>query len=519
MTAWSDLLATALLGTDRRATGGDDPGGDLLDRAAAWAAYRRAGVRPGTGVEPAVEPGRSAPIDPVPRDAAPIVPDGAAARLARLLDGEGLGMDVVSRGAVLDEWLAAAAAGGLLVPPNLLPALLEHGVRRRDLREPIAAVGGARARWLAELNPQWAYLTEAADESISDDSLAWSMGTSAQRTGYLRAARRRDPVAARELLEGQWPALTPDERGELLATLATGLDPSDEPLLERTLDDRRREVRAVAAELLAALPGSRYNQRMIERAVAFVRVSTSEVSVRPPAECDKAMQRDGIAPKPPAGLGERAWWLEEVLARTPLEIWRMAPAEFAGQHIDEAWADTVHRGLARAAAGQRRPDWASVLLDLLGRDAAAPHRDASPHRDDSPHRDAAAHRRNRECAAALYPVLDAADLVERAVDALTQGRTHVWGLSLANCPPPWPAPLAQAVLAGLTSLAGEPKLAGDLYQLCRLAAVRLPPECAPEARDRARLARESEPHSARLRALDSLADLLTFRHEMIQELT
>ena len=45
------------------------------------------------------------------------------------------------------------------------------------------------------------------------------------------------------------------------------------------------------------------------------------IDVDPPAACDRAMRRDGIAPRPPAGTGERAWWLEEILARTPLRVW------------------------------------------------------------------------------------------------------------------------------------------------------------------------------------------------------
>ena len=50
-------------------------------------------------------------------------------------------------------------------------------------------------------------------------------------------------------------------------------------------------------------------------ATACLRVERRTVTVNPPSECDKRMRRDGIAMKPPAGTGERAWWLEEILAR------------------------------------------------------------------------------------------------------------------------------------------------------------------------------------------------------------
>jgi hypothetical protein len=469
---WHELMAVALVGTDRRSSTVDPSA--VLDEAAAWAAYRRAGVLAPSGVK--------GPLAAGPEDA-PAVGDPAAARLAALVAGDLRQIDVASRMALLEEWLSVAVERGRLVPPALLPDLLDYGRYHRELRERIVAVGGVRLQWLAGQSPEWNYLSTV--ESTAE--AAWETGTAGQRVGFLRGLRHEDPEAGRALLERDWSSLTADERGDLVGALATGLGPADEPLLERGLDDRRKEVRDQAARLLAQLPGSAYGQRMAERARAALRLrGATVVDVVAPAEYDRAMRRDGVTPKPPSGTGERAWWLEEILARTPLATW---PGVLIVGAAAADWAVTVHRGLARAVAVGREPRWAAALLDRLGDDV-----------------------RDRELAAALYAAVAPADLVERAVGALAQGRTAVWGALLAACPAPWPMPLARAALAGIESLAGRPQLTGDLHRLCRLAAVRLDPATV------GLVEQLSESTMDTVGAVDALAAILRFRHEMIREI-
>src|SRR5205807_2328349 len=159
-------------------------------------------------------------------------------------------------------------------------------------------------------------------ESIVDDADAWELGAIGGRVAYLERLRSRDPSRARDLLASAWDEEAPDDRAALIGALETGLSPADEPLLERALDDRRRQVRAVALDLLARLPGSAWGRRMAARALEYVDLSGSgPIGIEPPATCDRSMRRDGIVARPPAGTGERAWWLEEILAHTPLSVW------------------------------------------------------------------------------------------------------------------------------------------------------------------------------------------------------
>jgi hypothetical protein len=434
---WDELLSVALIGTDRRSSTVDAD--KVLDAAASWAVYRRAGALAGT--EAAND---SSPAGP---ETLPPVGDGAARRLAGLVGGDIGGIDSVTRGLLIAEWLEIAAERSRLVPPSVLPDLLDYGRYHVNLRELIAAVGGVRIQWLAGQNPDWRYLTTV--ESTSDDPEAWSTGTTGQRAGYLRELRGRDPDAARELLESEWGTLAPDERADLLAVLGDGLRAADEELLERALDDRRQPVRETAARLLARLPGTAYAERMKGRATAAVTVTGGVVTdIALPTECDKGMRRDGIVPKAPTGAGERAWWLQEILARTPLATWP------PGLTVAEEWARTIYSGLARAAAIQRDPAWAAAVLDQLNRDDP----------------------RARSLAMSLYPVLAPAEVLRRAEQTLSTGWATDWTPLLESCPVPWPEPLGRAVLAGISSLVGRADMVGELHRLTRLAGVRMPSE-------------------------------------------
>ena len=377
MSTWQDLVTASLVGTERAAVPlaaipglptppgapPDDPAALLLDRAALLTAARRGGPLPRRA-----EPPPAAEPDPVPA-----VSPAAGRRLARILGGE--------HPDLLAEWLAAAVTRGRRAPAHLLPALLDR-VRRvtpadPELRRLAAGAGGARARWLAALNPDWKFLL--AETFTGDD--AWRLGTADQRRGYLTARRARDPAAARELIAGSWAAAGPDERVMFVNVLADGLSLADEPLLETALNHGNAWARKMAADVLATLPGSALGQRMAERARSCLQldrgVRGTRLLVSPPAECDAAMRRDGITPGLGGGppMAERAWLLLEVVARAPLRTWTdgfgMTPAEIVRVRSGD-WAPVLVAGWSRAAIAQSRQDqgaWAWIA-PLISRSIA-----------------------------------------------------------------------------------------------------------------------------------------------------
>ncbi|MGW3242869.1 DUF5691 domain-containing protein [Streptomyces sp. NPDC001070] len=434
---WAELVGTALLGTDRR---GGTPA-ELLDCAALAVVRRRAGLRPATaGARPA-----AAPDDPRPP-----LPDAARRRLSLLLADRSVGGGGGSRrGAapnlaeLLPQWLAEANARGYAAPPELLPALLDAARARTDLRPEALALAGPRGLWLAELNADWRFALRAGAPGVVPDvadpravRALWEEGLFAERVSLLARLRARDPGQALELLRSGWAGERAEDRLMFLDSLREGLSPADEPFLEQALADRSRNVRATAAELLSALPGSALATRMAARARTCVAWDPAggRITVEAPYECDTAMERDGVVAIPPAGRGERAWWFGQVVDAAPLGTW---PARFGGRTPEEIialpvaddWQADLHAAWCRAAVRQGDAAWARALLGPAPTPATA----VSPVGDPAK-------------LLSILPAPERAQWVARFIAA--HGLSEAFQM-LAVCAVPWAEPLGSAVVDAL----------------------------------------------------------------------
>ncbi|AEM87962.1 DUF5691 domain-containing protein [Streptomyces violaceusniger] len=478
--SWDDLVAAALLGTERRTPPvaprpGQDTPSALLDAAALSTVRRRAGLRPAPA-RPG--PGRA------PEDPRPALPTAARSRLAMLLadrsaPGRGGPRSAPDLAELLPQWLALANHHGYRVPDALLPALLDAARARTDLRPEALTLGGPRALWLARLNADWKFALRGtagrattplpepsgAATGPDDEQRLWEEGLFAERVSLLAAARHRDPAAGLALLSGTWSTERAEDRLMFLDSLRDDLSPSDEPFLEQALSDRSRNVRATAAELLSALPGSALAARMAERSRGCVSLTTDEVSdgeltggepatggltadkptaaawitVRPPDECDSGMQRDGIVPKPPSGRGERSWWLGQLVEATPLDRWSAwfggrGVAEIVALPVADGWQADLHAAWCRAAVRQRSAEWCRALL---GTPAVAPVTagEAAP----------AAWRDPAKLLSAL-PARERAEWVAEFI--ASHGLSDAFRL-LGVCTVPWAEPLGRAVVDAL----------------------------------------------------------------------
>ncbi|MEU6887331.1 DUF5691 domain-containing protein [Streptomyces viridosporus] len=449
--AWEDLVTTALLGTDRRTPAGCAPGPGapvaLLDAAAAATVRRRAGLRPARAAR---RP------RPAPQDPRPPLPPAAARRLALLLSdrpgtsGGGRRGSAPDLMELLPQWLAAANARGFAAPPAALPALLDAARGRTDLRPATLRFAGPRALWLARLNPDWRFAlrsTPGGGTSVPGAGdpegveRLWQEGLFAERVALLTALRSRDPGAARDLLAATWATERAQDRLLFLDSLRSGLGPADEPFLEQALADRSRNVRATAAELLSALPGSALAARMAVRAGTCVAVDHTgdvpTITVEAPHECDAGMERDGVVAKAPAGRGERAWWLGQLVEAAPLDGWPRrlggrTPREIMALPVADGWRSELHAAWCRAAVRQRNAPWSRALLgEPSAPEAGGPGAVSLAER------------------AKLLGTLGAA---ERA--AWVAGFIETHGLSeafqlLGVCAVPWAAPLGRAVVDAL----------------------------------------------------------------------
>ncbi|PHV04982.1 hypothetical protein CSQ96_22530 [Janthinobacterium sp. BJB412] len=312
---------------------------------------------------------------------------------------------------LLGSWLAQAQTLNRQLPHSCLVPLLDLASQKPPLRAAVAALLGRRGRWLAAQQPRWAEVVGVdvrdgdgggVDEDIGSAGGSgsgpaggqangmvarhWQLGNLAQRCAALRTMRLADPEAARLALEQDWAQEPAEHRMALLPCLAVGLNLRDETFLERALDDKRKDVRGTAQQLLATLPGSQLSERCKSRLAALFTLerrsglrarlgailsgNTGEplpqLQVQLPAACDKDMQRDGIGVLGHAGMGEKAGWLLDLMACVPpthwSETWQLTPDQVVDVLVAQEFNMALLTGLVHAAgrAVQTQPDAAAI---------------------------------------------------------------------------------------------------------------------------------------------------------------
>ena len=374
-TLWDELVAAALLGTERRPFEGPvapGPLGDLVDgasladaAAATWA-YLEAGRRAPVGAGP-LRP-------PAPDDDRPLLPRRTVRALAAILADPHLRI-------LLDEWLELARSDGRRLPARWLPDLLD--TVGDPARADVEAVAGPRAAWLAAQNPAWDAadtvpdglvdrlldLLRRADEPGEELGRLWA-GPDGLRTAVFVRVRAVDPDAGRRLLRHIWADEPGATRAAIVGALGPGLSGADEEFLERCLDDRRRDVRAAAADLLDRLPASRRAQRMAARTRPLVTLQGPPPVpvVAAPPEADRAARRDGDPGGADAdrlvtlvGATPLADW-EPALGRPTDDLVAMAAAAARSDAPAATRAAALLAGWSRAAARQEDRGWAARLL-------------------------------------------------------------------------------------------------------------------------------------------------------------
>ncbi|MET3376757.1 hypothetical protein ABIC89_005837 [Variovorax boronicumulans] len=371
MSHWNTLLQTALVGTARQpvpAADGmagdfgallqalqqptDSAQGVLLRVAGAVAVGRRAGfVAPGLPADDA---------SPAANDTCPALGDPAL--LAVIADALAAGPQRLQH-----EVLAVLAAAGWRLPPSLLPAALDAGRRDTALRPAVVLALGERGRWLAARNDDWRYAVGASAQA--DSQTRWDEGSIDQRRAVLAEQRRDDPAGARERLAAELPQLPAKERAELLGALAENLGPDDEALLEAQLKDRARDVRQTVVELLQRLPASAHVRRVEAFLAPLLSSQGATWQLNAPEAADPRWKDDAIDAARPThdSLGERAWWLYQLVRQMPLAWWTartgLTPAALLDWAAKGDWHDALLRGWNEAVLAAPDFDWCDALLD------------------------------------------------------------------------------------------------------------------------------------------------------------
>jgi hypothetical protein len=473
--AWDAALGSALAGTARQPLAGAaaDPARALLDAAAAHAVRRLAGWMPPTR-------GLSPPAACPPEDVR-VVSAAAARRLAEMLAG--------GHSDLLPQWLELAAARRLVVPPRLLPALLTYV--ETDVRAPESALDviGRRGHWLAAQVPSWAFA------ALGDLDAAFATGTRRARVAALVRLRRQNPAGALARLAAGWPGESGEDRVALVRAIEVGLGAGDEHFLEAAAGDPRKEVRDRALDLLVRLPGSRLVGRMRERVLGMVAFRTGRLRVEPPEAWEPELEAAGVVRRPPQGMGERAWWLSQVLGMVPPDAWPVEAAGAAGAAGATDWEAALLGGWARGAIRFQDARWAEALTLLWER---------TPE------------KRRPELGYGADGLVAGLPPAER--DALLMGafrRSPAWAARLAiRCAHLWGHELSAAFAGALPLLAAKPDL--EAIQTLRMLGYRGDPAVEPEI---ARAAVTPTGVAPLDRALAEASDLLRWRAAMARELT
>lgn len=266
---------------------------------------------------------------------------------------------------------------GWTLPHALLPRALAAGQRNVALREAVLPVLGNRGRWLAEQNPDWKYAAVGSGEPDRASSATWLEGQHHQRLAYFRQLRATDAVQGRNLLQGSLGEFPAKERLDFVNALDVGLHADDETVLEPILKDRSRDVRFAAASLLARLPESRHAGLLVEWIAPLVvqkrGLLTKIWQVEPPVSADPAWAGAAIETTRPQHetLGDRAWWLYQLVRQLPLDWWvrhtGMVPGELIAWAGKTDWKAALWRGW-RERVGPGEPHWIEAMLKLRDRE-------------------------------------------------------------------------------------------------------------------------------------------------------
>jgi hypothetical protein len=93
----------------------------------------------------------------------------------------------------------------------------------------------------------------------------------------------------------------------------------------------------------------------------------SKIQVTLPEACDESMRRDGVEPTPPQGMGEKAWWLGQMVACIPITFWNdhlsLPPTECVQDAEKTDYAEVLLPAWAKATKRGRQLEWAQATLE------------------------------------------------------------------------------------------------------------------------------------------------------------
>lgn len=260
-----------------------------------------------------------------------------------------------------EEMLDLLRKTGRVLPAAALPLVLEWLAKEKARFEEARPLLGARGRWLMAQLPEWQPFLQKPDPK------SWQVASLEERKKILLQVRKTNPEAGLQQLRSTWAEDGWKERHELLKRLETGLSLSDESFLETCLDDKRREIRQTAAQLLALLPGSALSERLQSYARSMLKFSlTGAWQLSPPEQPPAAWQRDGIDGGGAGTGGPKALLIRKLWGHIAPQLWApllgVKPTELPRQIERGEWSGALTEALTDAIVLFRSSEQADALV-------------------------------------------------------------------------------------------------------------------------------------------------------------
>jgi hypothetical protein len=192
--------------------------------------------------------------------------------------------------------------------------LIQRCVDQEKFREQLLPRIGNLGQWLIAQNPAWKELDTSHLEELD-----WDLATGTQRFLLLQHLRKANPEHALSLLAQSWESEALEWRAPLLLCLEIGLGTNDESFLEKCLQEKRRETRQTAAELLSILPQSSLSQNYQSFLLDSLSLEKGRLQAKLPLELPAAWKQYGIESggKGPFTQQQRSAWVEQLIRRVP----------------------------------------------------------------------------------------------------------------------------------------------------------------------------------------------------------
>lgn len=360
---WAELARIALIGTDQTtipdhvmdllAARGMDTSSSadrlLLDSAAVFNQMRKAGL-----VIPKYQGNTPSKID-IP-ETSKICSYRVIRMLRKILDG--------THPHALNEFLGHMVKQEKQLPPEFLPEIFEASLKDQAMWEILSDRLDERARWLIQLNPEWEGL------ALPTDGLDWYNAGPRGKKLLFDQLHRSEPEQAIALLETDWPLLDFRLKLEFLEVVSNSLSPTDEAFLNDLKNDKRKEVRLKARDLLASLSDSTFAQDLFTLVKPFFEVHDKLiVSIRLPDELPTATEDYGIdltKAKKKYGSGVKASWLAAVVSRISPSFWEeylsAKPRNIIAAFYESHLGDVLSQALVAAVVRHQNAEWAEQLV-------------------------------------------------------------------------------------------------------------------------------------------------------------